>query len=64
MTTDFTPLLTRPQIAKYLGLSAGHLAHAAIRGEGPPFIRVGPRAIRYDIAAVRNWLHEQSCRAA
>lgn len=61
---SISPLLTRSQLAKYLRVSAGYLAHAAIRGEGPPFLRVGARAIRYDLVAVRAWLDEQTRAAA
>lgn len=61
---SISPLLTRPQLAEYLRVSAGYLAHAAIRGEGPPYLRVGARAVRYDLVAVRAWLADQTKAAA
>lgn len=46
---------TRGEIAKILRVSRGFLDHAAMRGEGPPFYRVG-RSIRYDRIQVVEWL--------
>jgi excisionase family DNA binding protein len=46
---------TRDEIAKALRVSRGFLDHAALKGEGPPFYRIG-RSIRYDRMQVIEWL--------
>jgi len=40
--------------ARILGMSADWLAHARIRGEGPPFVRFGG-SIRYSVNKLREW---------
>lgn len=52
-------LLTRIELAKIFGVSKSFLDHAAQRGSGPPFVRLG-RAVRYDVRAVSAWLVDQS----
>ena len=37
------------QAAEYLGLAPGTLAKMRLRGDGPPYSKVGPRAVIYDI---------------
>jgi predicted DNA-binding transcriptional regulator AlpA len=49
---------TRDEIAKALRVSRGFLDHAALKGEGPPFFRIG-RSIRYDRNQVIEWLRTQ-----
>jgi len=49
---------TRNEIAKALRVSRGFLDHQALRGEGPPFFRIG-RSIRYDRNQVIDWLRTQ-----
>ncbi len=55
MTPDeryFTPR----QTAHYLGLAFGTLANMRMRGDGPPFIALSPRAIRYEKEELKMWL--------
>jgi hypothetical protein len=47
-------LLTPKEAAKLLKVSASWLAKARMRGDGPPYIRIG-RAIRYSEAALLQW---------
>jgi hypothetical protein len=49
---------TRGEIATILRVSRGFLDHAALKGEGPPFFRIG-RSIRYDRNQVIEWLRTQ-----
>ncbi len=49
-------LLTPKEAAKLLKVSLSWLAKARMRGDGPPFIKVGSRAIRYSEAALIQWM--------
>jgi excisionase family DNA binding protein len=48
-------LLTPNEAAKLLKVSLSWLAKARMRGDGPPYIRVG-RQIRYSEAALLQWM--------
>src|SRR5437588_944474 len=48
-------LLTPKETAKRLNVSTSWLAKARMRGDGPPFIKVG-RCIRYSDAALLQWM--------
>ena len=50
-----TETLTPAETAKILKVSESWLAKARVRGDGPPFIRVG-RSIRYTLAALLQWM--------
>lgn len=47
-------LLTPKEAAALLKVSASWLAKARMRGDGPPFIKVG-RSIRYSEAGLQQW---------
>jgi hypothetical protein len=51
-------LLTPKETANRLKVSLSWLAKARMRGDGPPFIKVG-RAIRYSDAALQQWMKSQ-----
>jgi excisionase family DNA binding protein len=48
-------LLTPKEAAQLLKVSESWLAKARMRGDGPPFIKIG-RAIRYSEAALLQWM--------
>jgi len=48
-------LLTPKEAAKLLKVSLSWLAKARMRGDGPPYMRVG-RSIRYSEAAPLQWM--------
>jgi excisionase family DNA binding protein len=48
-------LLTPKEAAKLLKVSVSWLAKARMRGDGPPYIRIG-RSIRYTEAALIQWM--------
>jgi len=50
-----TRLLRPKEAAELLSCSTSFLAKGRMRGDGPPFIKIG-RAIRYDEAALRQWM--------
>jgi predicted DNA-binding transcriptional regulator AlpA len=51
-------LLTPNETADFLRVSDSWLAKARMRGDGPPFLKVG-RSIRYSRAALVGWLNTQ-----
>jgi excisionase family DNA binding protein len=44
------------QAAQYIGVSESTLAKWRMRGEGPPFHRLGPRLVLYFKAEIDAWL--------
>jgi excisionase family DNA binding protein len=48
-------LLTPKEAADLLRVSRSWLAKARMRGDGPPYIRIG-RSIRYSEAALHQWM--------
>jgi predicted DNA-binding transcriptional regulator AlpA len=54
--------LFRPRAAsEYIGLSVSTLAKQRLRGGGPKFIRMSPRAIGYLQADLDAWLTDKRC---
>jgi predicted DNA-binding transcriptional regulator AlpA len=53
--TPTNVLLTPKETAARLKLSTSWLAKARMRGDGPPYIRIG-RSIRYTEAALLQWM--------
>jgi hypothetical protein len=51
-------LLIPKEAAKVLKVSVSWLAKARMRGDGPPFIKIG-RAIRYSEIALFQWMKFQ-----
>jgi excisionase family DNA binding protein len=51
-------LLTPKEAARLLKVSLSWLAKARMRGDGPPFIKIG-RSIRYSEAALIQWMKSQ-----
>lgn len=54
------PLATSKEVAEYLGISPNRLAKMRMDGTGPEFIRVNSRIIRYEWAAVHQWIAERT----
>lgn len=52
-------LLTPAQVAKALSIEPSTLAQWRYRGEGPAFIKVGKRAVRYDATDLATWIDSQ-----
>jgi excisionase family DNA binding protein len=48
--------LTTEQAAALLGFTRRALENLRYRRTGPPFVRVGPKAIRYSKARLHEWL--------
>ncbi len=56
MDIETKRFLNRKEAAEFLGLSPQTLANYSWRGEGPPFIRISDRCIRYDWAELAAWM--------
>jgi predicted DNA-binding transcriptional regulator AlpA len=49
-------LLTAKEAARLLKVSLSWLAKARMRGDGPPYIQISPRSIRYAETALIQWM--------
>ncbi|MCP3994916.1 MAG: AlpA family phage regulatory protein [bacterium] len=52
-------ILRTPSAAEYVGLSASTLEKKRLTGDGPRFVRLGGRAIGYDVRDLDAWLDQQ-----
>lgn len=48
-------LLSRPEVQERFGLSRRYLEISAVRGDGPPMIKLG-RVVRYRVGDLRAWI--------
>jgi hypothetical protein len=55
IAVGYSVLLTAKEAGRLLKVSLSWLAKARMRGDGPPFIKVG-RSIRYTEAALLQWM--------
>ena len=63
MTNEMTSgLIKQSEAASYLGLSEATLERDRWRGGDIPFIRVGQRAIRYDLGQLDAYLESRTVR--
>ncbi len=51
-------LLSRREVAEHFNISRRWLEIAAVRGGGPPMIKIG-RLVRYSVADLRSWIDAQ-----
>jgi hypothetical protein len=56
-------LLTRPEMAVVMRTTTDRLERMEANGEGPPVIRLGPRAPRYQLGTYRRWLQLENLQA-
>lgn len=52
-------LLKDSEVQELLGVSRSFLAIGRMKGEGPPYVRVG-NSVRYNPDDLRTWIHEQT----
>jgi predicted DNA-binding transcriptional regulator AlpA len=52
-------LFTAKEAAKFLRLSVSWLAKARMRGDGPPYVKLG-RAVRYGEGGLSDWLKSRA----
>jgi excisionase family DNA binding protein len=61
MTNEMTSrLIKQSEAASYLGLSEATLERDRWRGGDIPYIRVGPRAIRYDLSQLNQYVERKT----
>ena len=53
-------LLTTKEAAKLLGLHYVTLQKWRVRGCGPPFLRLGGRAVRYRVSDLERWMRRHT----
>lgn len=56
-------LLRTPEVSTWLDVSEQWLEIGRGVGYGPPFLKIGPRMVRYRRGAVRRWLRSRALRA-
>jgi hypothetical protein len=56
-------LLTRRDVAALLRTTVDRLEHMEAKGEGPPYVRLGPRSPRYQLGTFRRWLQLENIHA-
>jgi predicted DNA-binding transcriptional regulator AlpA len=54
-------VLRPPEAGRYIGLSASTLAKQRLRGDGPKFVRLSPRAIGYLRTDLDDWVTSRRC---
>lgn len=54
-------LLSRNEVHSYFGLTQRFLEVSAVRGDGPPMVKIG-RSVRYRVGDLRAWI--ESCRVS
>jgi predicted DNA-binding transcriptional regulator AlpA len=52
-------LLTSTELAEVFGLTHQTLRTWRLNGTGPPYFKVGDKAVRYDQEKVREWLEDR-----
>ena len=60
---DSHGLLTETAVATRLSLSPATLRNWRVKGLGPPFVRLSRRAVRYEAAAVDEWIAARARRS-
>ena len=63
MANEMIPgLIKQNKAASYLGLSEATLERDRWRGGDIPYIKVGPRAIRYDLEQLNKYIEHNTVR--
>ena len=55
-------LLTRSEVHTHFGLTQRYLEVAAVRGDGPPMIKIG-RSVRYRTGDLREWIKSHQVKS-
>lgn len=60
--TDIEParLSTPAQLGERFGMTTGALAQMRYKGNGPKFIKLGGKQIRYSEKSIQEWLEQQT----
>ena len=55
------PLMSEAEAAEFLGYTTRFLQERRRRGQGPKFVRISQRAIRYRPEDIRAWIESKLC---
>ena len=55
-------LLNRKEVEHIFGISIRYLEISAVRGDGPPMIKIG-RSVRYSVHDMREWINGNRVRS-
>ena len=58
-----TQLLSREQIQEQYGLTRRWLEQAALKGNGPAYVKIGSRTVRYRREEIECWLAVREVRS-
>ncbi len=53
-------ILRTPEAAEYVGLAVSTLEKMRLVGDGPEFVRLGGRAVGYDVRKLDAWIDARS----
>ncbi len=56
-------LLSTPDAAKLLGVSASYLNQSRLRGDGPAYVKISPTCVRYRRADLDAWVASRTVRS-
>lgn len=59
-STRECPLITPKQLGERFGMTPEALAQMRYRGNGPKFIKLGGRQVRYRESDIQAWLEQQT----
>ena len=57
----YAACMRTPEAATYVALSESTLSKMRLTGDGPPFVKVGPRAVAYRRRDLDEWLTSRVC---
>jgi predicted DNA-binding transcriptional regulator AlpA len=63
MALQTTECMRAPEAAQYLALAESTLAKMRLRGDGPRFVKAGPRAVTYRKVDLDAWLEARVRRS-
>lgn len=63
INASFAECMRTPEAARYVALSESTLTKMRLTGDGPPFVKVGPRAVAYRKADLDTWLEARVRRS-
>ena len=63
MNLEVNRILREREAAKLLGVSHRTMQRWRLTGDGPPFVRIGPRAVGYPLGSLLDWMRRRTLRS-
>jgi predicted DNA-binding transcriptional regulator AlpA len=57
--TEIQPLATQGEFCEYAGISPAHAAQLRYTGDGPAFVKITGRQVRYRWADIEKWVESR-----